>query len=94
MSGTTGHRSYDESGIIVLRFIERCMRERGYPPSRQEIAEELELQSKGSTQPIMDRLVEQGLLRIPKTEQGQRAVVRAVTITEAGMKAITEELTA
>ena len=93
MSGTTGHRSYDESGIIVLRYTERCMRARGYPPSRQEIAEELELQSKGSTKPIMDRLVEKGLLRIPKTEQGQRAVVRAVTITEAGMKAITEELT-
>lgn len=92
MSGTTGHRSYDESGIIVLRFIERCVRERGYPPSRQEIAEELELQSKGSTQPIMDRLVDKGLLRVATGDH--RARTRAITITEAGMKAITEELTA
>jgi len=89
VSNRPAHRTYDESGLIALRFIKRMVAERGYPPSRQEIAEELELSSKSSTQPIMERLVERGLLRVANGDYKARN--RAITITEAGMKAITEE---
>jgi SOS-response transcriptional repressor LexA len=94
MSNKPGNRTFDQSGIIALRFIRKMVAERGYPPTRQEIADELELRSKGSTQPIIERLVERGLLVVAKRPDGQRADTRAITITEAGMKAITDELTA
>lgn len=71
---------------LVLRFMAKTIEERGYPPSRDEIAEHLELASRGATQPIIDRMRDAGLIKVvPGT-------ARAIVITEAGMKALTEEL--
>ena len=72
---------------LVLRFMAKSIEERGYPPSRAEIAEHLEqLASRGATQPIIDRMRDAGLITVAP------GVARAIVITEAGMKALSEEL--
>jgi repressor LexA len=74
----------DNQAHAALQLIEKSVRERGYPPSRSEIAEHLGMAAKGSTQPVIERMKEQGLIRV------ERHSPRAITITEAGMKALTE----
>lgn len=80
----TPHR--EQQAHAVLQFIEKNVRERGYPPSRAEIAEHLGLGAKGATQPVIERMKEQGLIRV------ERHSPRAISITEAGMKALTEDV--
>jgi SOS-response transcriptional repressor LexA len=77
----------DERAVVALRFIAAHVKEYGYPPTRQQIAVEVGLASAGSVQPMMQRMIDQGLVRTKRYEP------RAITITEAGMKAMTEELT-
>lgn len=71
---------------LVLRFMAKTIQERGYPPSRAEIAEHLELASRGATQPIIDRMRDAGLIKVVP------GAARAIVITKVGMKALTEEL--
>lgn len=71
---------------LVLRFMAKTIQERGYPPSRAEIAEHLGLSGRGATQPIIDRMREAGLIKVVP------GAARAIIIDEAGMKALTEEL--
>jgi repressor LexA len=70
----------------ALAYIERCVRERGYPPTVREIAEHLHYGSSESGARIIDRLSERGLLRV------ERGLPRAITITETGMKQLTEDM--
>lgn len=79
-------KSYDQSAHEALAFIAETVRRRGYPPSRQEIADHLGFAGRGSTQPIIERMKERGLIRVDPQSP------RAMTITEAGMKALTEEM--
>lgn len=86
MSARSQQREFEARTQRALQFIADTMRARGYPPSRQEIADHVGYAGRGATQPVIERLVQQGLLRV---EPGQ---ARTITITEAGMKALTEEL--
>ncbi|HQV57141.1 MAG TPA: hypothetical protein PKV27_03945 [Ilumatobacteraceae bacterium] len=73
--------------LEALRFIRSCVGERGYPPSRRELAEHLGMRSPDGAQKVVNRLVEDGLIRI-----GANKSPRAITITESGMVEIEEAL--
>lgn len=79
-------RSYDRSAELALPFISNYVREHGYPPSREEIAEHLGLAGRGAAQPIIERLRDRGLIKV------NPGIPRGISITEAGAKALTEEL--
>jgi SOS-response transcriptional repressor LexA len=77
----------DRSTGEILKFIHDTIRGRGYPPSRQEIAEFIGSTSKGTAHLLVLRLEADGLIeRFPGRVQGMR-------ITRSGMKAATEAMT-
>lgn len=67
----------------VLAWISKYRDEEGYPPSRREIAEHFDVGLE-TTQRILRHLVEEKLLIV------KPAGARAINITGAGMKIITE----
>lgn len=68
----------------ALRYIHQCVSDRGYPPSRRELAEHLGAPSSETAQRILHQLQTQGLVEVvANTPRGLR-------ITNAGMKAIGE----
>ena len=74
----------ESKGLSALRFIEKYISTNGYPPSRREVAEHLEC-SVAYSQTVVDRLVEEGLVRTVRNSP------RTTTIPEAGFTALTEE---
>jgi len=70
----------------VLTYIEQYRNTEGYPPSRREIAEHFEIGLE-TTQRMLGRMIEEGILVV------KPGVSRAINITGAGMKIITEDLT-
>lgn len=74
------------SDAKVLAYIERHRRERGYPPSVRDVADEFEI-SRGGAHEALRRLERDGLLVRPAK------IPRAMSTTRAGMKLIkTEEM--
>jgi repressor LexA len=80
-------RTHDEPDeVITLRLIRDCVAQRGYPPSRREIAEACGWAGPSSAQDLVRLLEARGLIR---TAPG---IPRGLQITEAGMVAITEHV--
>lgn len=78
----------DEADVIAshaLKFIREYTDEHGYPPTRREVGEAIG-RAKSTVQDIIVRLRDRGLIRVQP--YGSRTAV----ITEAGAKALTEEL--
>lgn len=72
--------------LTALSTIRDAVAERGYPPSRREITEACGYHSTHDGQRILMRLVDQGLVKVaPHTPRG-------ITITETGLKALTEDV--
>jgi repressor LexA len=78
---------------VVLKLIRDSVHERGFPPSRREIAEACGMAGAAGGQDVVERLVEQGLIAVAP------GIPRGVKITDAGMqviesvaKAMTEEM--
>ena len=70
----------------VLKWVDIYRAAEGYPPSRREIAEHFEVGLE-TTQRILGRLIEEGLLTV------KPAGARSINITGAGMKIISENMT-
>lgn len=70
----------------VLRAIDEHVKLFGYPPSQREIAEIRGRSSSASGARVVRRLVAEGLVQIVPGRS------RGLTITRAGMKALTEEV--
>lgn len=69
----------------VLAYIGWYREAYGYPPSRREMTERFGV-SLHTAQRMLARLIEEGLLEVTPH------IPRAINITRAGMKAITEDL--
>lgn len=82
MTGTSFH----ERAQVVLEMIRHSVATRGYPPTRQEIADRLGFAGRGSTQPLIDRMVREGLITV---EPGRG---RTITIKGGAMVAPREEM--
>lgn len=61
----------------VLDFVKHYIREAGYPPTRREIAEALEIGSTSTVNRLLWSLVNKGHIRIPLPTSG-----RAIQIVE------------
>lgn len=72
--------------IEVAAIIRRSVRERGFPPSRPEIAKALGLKSQAPVDRALRRMVEQGVIEVAP------GVSRGIRIKGANTKAITEDL--
>lgn len=70
----------------VLRAIDQHVRLFGYPPSQREIAAIRGLASSASGARVVRRLIAEGLIQVVPGR------ARGLTITRAGMKALTEEV--
>lgn len=70
--------------VDVLRWIGEYRETHGYPPSRRELTERFGV-SLHTAQRMLARLIEEGLLEVTPN------IPRAVNITRAGMKAISED---
>lgn len=70
----------------VLAWIDEFRKAEGYPPSRREIAEHFQVGLE-TTQRLLSHLIEEKLLIV------KPAGARAINITGAGMKIITEDFT-
>lgn len=57
----------EEKVRLALDFIRDHIAERGYPPSRREIAEHVGLQSASGGQAVIERLVRDGLIEVDRT---------------------------
>lgn len=79
-------RSRDQAADAALPFIAKYIKDNGYPPSREEIAEHLGYAGRGPAQAVVERLRDRGLIKV------NPGIPRGMTITEAGMKALTEQL--
>lgn len=66
----------------VLAFIARTIDERGYPPSRREIAGHIG-RAPSSTQAVIDNMVAKGLIEVDRSVPRGIRVVRMVAETEA-----------
>jgi SOS-response transcriptional repressor LexA len=76
----------DHQAHEALRFIRDHIQQHSFPPSRIQVANHLGLSSKSRGSEIVGRLRDQGLVEtFPGNVQGMR-------ITDAGMKALVEEL--
>lgn len=63
----------DEQARTVLDLIADSLSERGYPPSRREVANRLRLGSTSSAQQVIDRMERDGLIeRDPTIPRGIR----------------------
>lgn len=71
----------------ILRYVIDCLETRGYPPSQKEIAAHCGWKAPSSANYLIRIMEARGLVR---TTPG---VARSISITESGMKALTEELT-
>jgi repressor LexA len=80
----TKHDDPDE--MIALRLIRKSVEERGFPPSRREIAEACGWASPSSSHDLIRLMEAHGLVR---TVPG---IPRSVQITEAGMSALVESV--
>lgn len=72
------------TSLKALRLIHEAVTRDGYPPSRREIAEHLGYQSQTDAQKAVQRLVDAGLVEV------KAGSPRAISITSAGMIALTE----
>lgn len=79
MSVTTRERE-------IITIIKQSQDERGFAPSQREIATGCGLASPASTNANIKLLEAKGLIRT------QPGISRAIVITEAGMKALTDEV--
>jgi len=71
----------------ALAFIERCVVERGFPPSRRELGEHFGYASPANAgHHLVAELVNEGLIEIAP------GIPRGIRITRANMVARTEEL--
>lgn len=86
MPATRAVTQEEPDAVIALRLIKQSVDERGYPPSRREIAEACGWASPSSSQELIKLLQAQGLVR---TAPG---IPRGLQITEAGMIALTESV--
>jgi repressor LexA len=86
MSFPRKHVRDEADAQIALKLIHDTMRDRGYPPSRREIAEACGWSSQSSAQRLVRQMESQGLIRTDPL------IPRAVQITEAGMVALTERV--
>lgn len=68
----------------ALRYIVRCHTERGFPPTRREIAELLGYVSPSAAQHVIERLMEKGFIEV------HPLVPRGIRVTEAGQRMIIE----
>lgn len=71
----------------ALEYIANLVETRGYPPSVRELAEHLGYSSSERGHYALRRLVNRGLITVAAHTP------RGITITEAGMVALTEEMT-
>lgn len=69
----------------IVQFVYDYTNEHGYPPTVREIADECGLM-RSSAQARLKRMFEQGILKRPP------GVARGLSISEAGMKMISEPL--
>lgn len=78
---TTHRQSNDEQERITLDLIRKCVNERGYPPSQQEIATAVGAAAKSTGNRVIARLIAKGLIdKAPGTSRG--ITVRMVADTE------------
>lgn len=77
-------RPRTETEIEVLRYIRDTVRMRGYPPSQREIAAAVGWASASDANATLRTLEARGLLRLAP------GIPRGITITDAGMVALTE----
>ena len=68
----------------VLKWIFEYRHYHGYPPSRREMTEQFGV-SLHTAQRMLERMVEQGVLEVTPN------IPRALNITRAGMKAVSED---
>lgn len=68
--------------IEVLKFIYRCVEEKGYPPTVREIGEGVALSSTSTVHGHLSRLEKKGLIQRDATKP------RAIELTEAGLKLV------
>ena len=86
MSVHRKERRDEADAQIALKLIKDTMTQRGYPPSRREIAAACGWGSQSSAQTLLIKMQQDGLIRLdPK-------IPRAVQITEAGMVALTQSV--
>lgn len=68
----------DQQAQRVLELITRSMDERGYPPSRREIAACLGRTSVDTGQRVVEQMVRDGLIEVDKgVQRGIRVVAKA-----------------
>jgi repressor LexA len=77
---------FEQQQARVLAYIREHVEQNGFPPSVREIGERFGYLSPSGPHNLLRALVDRGLLTV------RRDTPRAMTITEAGMKALTEEL--
>lgn len=79
-------RPSDAQVTAALRCIHDSVRDRGFPPTRAEVAAACGWTSKSQGTVLLDMLIERGLVTaVPN-------VARGIQITQAGMIALTEEV--
>ncbi len=71
---------------VTLAAIAEHIDANGYPPSRLELARLLGRSARSTGQYAINRLESQGLIQV------DRRSARSLRITDAGMKALTEEM--
>lgn len=82
----TPRRETIHRDIEVAEIIRRSVNERGFPPSRREIARALGVKQQSPVDRALQRMVEQGVIEIAP------GVARGIRIKGGNTKAITEEL--
>ena len=70
--------------VVALRLIKESVEQRGYPPTRREIAEACMWRSPSDGDALIKRMHAQGLISIAP------GIPRGLQITHAGMVALTE----
>lgn len=71
-----------EDDRLAVEYIQSSVADRGYPPSRREMAEVLGFKSVSGADSVLNRMVREGIIEIdPHVPRGIR-VVKMVAVTE------------
>lgn len=76
--------SYEQDHVRVLNFLYTHYRSKGFMPSQREIADEVGWRSTSCANETLHRMEREGLIVV------HRPFKRAITITDAGMVALTD----
>ncbi len=84
----------NEKQQLILEYIQRCVREKGYPPSVREICEAVNLKSTSTVHGHLERLERKGLIRRDLTKPRAMVVVADTAIRDSVLVPLVGKVTA